>query len=328
MLKRRGRSRDPNQRFRRERALPITIERSASVTGLEITIVGGTMSRVTGRLVDSSGRAVVGGFLNVRAIVDGLSGVFDSAAAPVNPDGTFELRLASGEYQIEARARRPGAVPPLQSGDEQIGMARLTVTGEAVSDVTILVGGGAKVTGRLVFDGSTPVPPNPGGFRVSFISREGSGCGAGRSEIGADWTFSVDGLLGTCVAQVSSSLGLMIKAVMVNDVDLMDRPIIFETGQQLRNVEVILTNKRTNLTLQVADDRGQPTRDYVALVFPVDKTRWVENSRYIRAFAPAPSPPDPAWDVTRPGAAGGSFARAPTDRSIRPVSVMRLLQGD
>ena len=312
----------------RERALPITIERSASVAGLEITIVGGTMSRVTGRLVDSTGRAVVGGFLNVRAIVDGLSGVFDSAAAPVNPDGTFELRLAPGEYQIEARARRPGAVPPLQSGDEQIGMARLTVTGEAVSDVTILVGGGAKVTGRVVFDGSTPIPSSPGGFRVGFGSPGGPGCRTGRSVVGADWTFSVDGLLGTCVAQVNTSLGLVVKAVTINDIDLMDRPVVFESGQELRNVEVILTNKRTNLTLQVADNRGQPTRDYVALVFPVDRTRWVENSRYIRAFAPAPSPPDPAWDVTKPGAAGGSFAGAPTGRPIRPESVIGLPQGE
>jgi len=44
---------------------------------------------------------------------------------------------------------------------------------------------------------------------------------------------------------VTTGLGLVVKAVTVNDVDLMDRPVVFESGQQLRNVEVLLTNKLT-----------------------------------------------------------------------------------
>ena len=55
-------------------------------------------------------------------------------------------------------------------------MVRLTVTGEPVSDVAILLGGGAKVTGRIVFEGSTPIPSSPGQFRVSFSSPQGPGC--------------------------------------------------------------------------------------------------------------------------------------------------------
>src|SRR5206468_2541221 len=117
-------------------------------------------------------------------------------------------------------------------------------------------------------------------------------------------TFSVDGLLGSCVVHVNSSLGqLSVKAVMAGGVDLLDRPVTFESGQQLRNVEVIVTSKRTDLTLHVADDRGEPTREYVALVFPVDKARWVESSRYIQSFVPAPLPPEPSWDPAESGAA-------------------------
>jgi hypothetical protein len=300
----------------RDQALQITIERSASVTGLDLVLVDGTMSRVSGTLVESSGRPAIGGFVNVRAIVEGRADGFDSATAPVKPDGTFELRLAPGEYQIEGRAMRPGTVGQLQPGDEQVGMTRLTVTGQALSDVTIALGGGAKVTGRVVFEGSMPTPPmpsNPGQFRVSFGSPEGTGCRMGRSDLGANWTFSVDGLLGTCVARVDSSLGrLTVKAIMVNDVDLMDQPVTFESGQQLRNVEVIVTNKRTDLTFQVTGARGEPTREYVALVFPIDKAHWVGNSRYIRPFVPAPSALDETLDVTDSGAVGGAFAAPPT----------------
>jgi hypothetical protein len=308
----------------REQAVPITIERTTSVTGLEFVLVDGLMTRLNGTLVNSSGRAVVGGFVNVRAIIEDAFGGVDSVGTPVKPDGTFELKLAPGRYQIDARARPPGAV---QGADEEVGMVRLTVTGEPVSNVAILLGGGVKVTGRVLFDGSTPIPSSPGGFRVSFGS-PGTGCRVGRSVLGADWTFSVDGLLGTCVAQVNTSLGLMVKAVTVNDVDLMDRPVLFESGQQLRNVEVVVTNRRTDLTFHVTDNHGQPTREYVALVFPVDKARWIENSRYIRAFVPRPPPPDPAGDVTRPSAVGGTFAAAPTGRRLGPDSVSGLPQGE
>jgi hypothetical protein len=138
------------------------------------------------------------------------------------------------------------------------------------------------------------MPSHPGQFRVSFLSPDrGLGCRMGRSELGADWTFRVDGLLGTCVAQVGSSLGsLMVKAVMVNDavnvIDLMDQPVTFQSGQQLRNVDVIVTDKQTDLAFHVTGPQGQPTHEYVALVFSIDKTRWFESSRYIHTFVPAP----------------------------------------
>jgi Carboxypeptidase regulatory-like domain len=315
----------------REQAVPITIERGGSVTGLELALVDGTMNRVTGTVLDSSGRPAPGGFVNVRAIVEGVPDGLDTADAAVKPDGRFELTLAQGEYQIEARVIRPGTVGPLQSGDEQVGMARLTVTREAHSDLTIVLGAGAKVAGRVVFEGSTPppVPSNPGQFRVSFASPEGRGCRMGRTELHPDWTFSVDGLLGSCIAQVNSSLGqLSVKAVMAGDVDLLDRPVMFESGRQLRNVEVLVTSKRTDLTFQVADDRGEPTREYVALVFPVDRARWVEGSRYIRPFVPAPLPPEPAWDPTEPGAPGGAFAARSTATPGRRDSLTGLPQGD
>jgi len=305
----------------REQATLITIERSASVTGVDLALVDGKMSRVTGTLIDStSGRPPFGGFVHVRALVAGLPDGFDTASAPVMPDGTFELRLAPGEYQIEGRATSPGTVGPLQAGDEQIGLDRITVTGEADSNVTIVLGRGATVTGRIVFDGPTPMPPmpsNPGQFRVSFRSPDGgTGCRMGRSDLGANWTFTVDGLLGTCVAQVSSSLGLLTaKAVMVSDVDLMDRPVTFQSGQQLRNVEVLVTDKRTDLTLHVADADGSPTSEYVALAFSIDRARWSENSRYIQTFVPSP-PLDQAFEVTEMAQPGSVPPTAPRE-SVR-----------
>ena len=277
----------------RDQAAPIAVERGGSVTGLEVALVDGTMGRVTGRLVDStSARPPTGGFVHVRAVVSGVPDQFETATASAKPDGTFELRLAPGEYVIEARAVRTGTPGPINQDDEQIGMSRLTVAPDVESDVTIVLGRGASVTGRIGTGRScTTVPPDAGQIRVSFSSPEGAaGCRIGRSELAANWTFAVDGLLGTCVAQVSGSVGLLTaKAVIANDVDLLDEPVTFQSGQQLRNVQVIVTDTPTDLTFHVSDMNGTATSEYVALVFSIDRARWFENSRYIRALVPAPS---------------------------------------
>jgi 3-oxoacyl-ACP reductase-like protein len=54
-------------------------------------------------------------------------------------------------------------------------------------------------------------------------------------------------------------------------------------------VQLIFTDKQTELTFQVSDERGELTREYVALVFSTDKARWTEGQRYVRTYAAVPS---------------------------------------
>jgi hypothetical protein len=70
-----------------------------------------------------------------------------------------------------------------------------------------------------------------------------------------------------------------IKAVIVNGENAAAAPITFQTGQQLRNVQVIVTDKRSDMLFHVSDENGQATRDYVVIVYPIDKSRWVSGAR-------------------------------------------------
>jgi len=273
-----------------DQALPIAVERGTSVTGVEIALVEGVLAKVSGTLVDASGQPVTrNGSIGVRPIIKDVPGGFGMNGTGVRPDGTFELRLAPGEYELEARATPPGVNGPPPPNSEQMGSVRLTLSGDV--NVTIPVGPGATITGRIIFEGEAAVPSVPanqnGPGRIVFSSSDGPGCRSGRSDVAADWTFTIEGVFGTCMARFNGGLaGWNVKRITHNGKDLMDQSVTFTNGQRMRDVEVVMTDKRTELTLHVTDEHGAATREYATVMFSTDKARWVEGSRYLRTYMP------------------------------------------
>jgi hypothetical protein len=279
-----------------DQAQPIVIERGTSVTGVELVLIDGVMAKVTGTLVDGAGQPVTrGGSIGVRPIIkDVAGGGFGMNGSGTKPDGTFELRLAPGEYELEGRANPNAGNGPSSPNTEQFGVVRLTISGD-VSGLTIPLGAGARITGRIIFEGAAAMPAvpanqnGPGRLMFSAPSSDGQGCRSGRGEVAADWTFFVEGVFGTCVARFGGGFApWVVKKITYEGRDLMDQPVAFAAAQQMRDVEVIMTDKRTELTLHVADEHGAPTREYAAIVFSTDKSRWTEGSRFLRTYTPPP----------------------------------------
>ena len=298
-----------------DQAQAITVERGASATGVEITLIDGVMAQVSGTLVDASGQPVTrGGMISVRPIIKDVPGSgmgMGASGTSSRPDGTFQLKLPPGEYELEGRIMQMAPGGPPSPGSEQMGSVRLIVSGD-VASVTIPVGPGATVTGRIVFDGTEQVPApqtnQNGPGRLMFTSPDGPGCRSGRSDVAADWTFTVEGVFGSCTARFGGGLGKWtVRSITHEGKDLMDRPIRFEQGQQLKDVEVVLTDKRTELTLHVADDHGTPTREYAAVVFSTDKTRWTDGSRYLRTYTP---PSEQILSMMPSGTSGATSANS------------------
>jgi carboxypeptidase family protein len=292
-------------------AQPISVARGATVAGIDLQLVDGQAASVSGTVIDAAGQPIAtGGMINVRPIVKDLSaiGFGMSSGTGVRPDGTFQVTLPPGEYELEANASQARVSGPTAPGMEQVGVVRVNVAGP-VSGITITLGSAAKVSGRFVFDGSSPVPAiaalsGPG--TIAFTSLDGSSCRGGRSETAPDWTFTVEGISGTCTARFYGSIGRwVVKAIMHDGNDLMDRPVTFTPGQHLRGAEVVMTDKISELIFHVTDERGLPTRDYVALVFTVDQSKWSDTGgRYLRTLIPPPEPT--ASSSATPGDAGAN----------------------
>jgi hypothetical protein len=295
-------------------AQPIVVNRGETVTGVDIVLGEGLPSVVSGIVLGLDGSQPAAPTQGINGQVSArLASAFASAfegwtdgGTGIRPDGSFRFMLPPGEYVLEARVSpsRPGAQS--RPDDYLFGSARITVGGSAVENVAIALGGGATATGRVIFEGSTPPPPSPGQARVPLFSPEdgGQGCRPPMATIDADWSFKVEGLIGTCAMQPGGMMGRWsVKSVTFRDRNLADGSITFEPGQQYSNIQIIVTDKRTQIEFRVTDEMGQPTRDFVGLVFPADKQKWTQIMRHLRTIVPPANVTPP--NVSMP--AGGTF---------------------
>jgi Carboxypeptidase regulatory-like domain len=294
-----------------DQAQPITIERGQTISDVDIKLAEGILTVVTGVVVNSDGQPVPGnGGVTAHFSGSDVIGPFDGGSAGIRPDGTFRLQLAPGEYSLEARVTpRSGQFQPMRPENEQVGSVRLSVIGTPLESVSIMIGRAASATGKVVFEGSTPPPPSLGQTGVPYLSPNTRSCRIGQATIGQDWTFKVEGLSGTCGSPAQTTFGRWtLKAVMFRGENLLERTVTFEPGQQLTGVQVIVTDKRTEMEFRVSDETGQLTKEYVAIAFSTDKSRWTlheQMQHYVRVFVP---PPAILSQFAVPQGAGGAAA--------------------
>lgn len=305
-------------------ALPIVVDRGQSVGGIDFALLAGTTAWVEGALLDEEGERIESRRVTANARRLG-SGAVDYGQFPmeVSPDGTFRARLPPGEYELEARmGPRAAGRQPGESAD-RVGTLRVTVSGTPLSDLALQLGPGVTLAGRVVFEGVAP--PDRGSVGEVLVAAlsapQGARCRRGGAEAtrgrrvavetDRDWTFRLPGLFGTCILSLATAnLGdWSVAAVYAGDTDILDRPVSFDSGQDLRDVRVVVSDRRTQIDLRVTDENGVPTREYVALLFSVDPARWHPASGSVRPFQPSTRPSGPA----QPSAVIGT-SRATPDR--------------
>jgi hypothetical protein len=310
-------------------AQPLTVARGQTLSGVDIILIEGTPSLVTGTIVRADGGEVAAGSVTSRAVgTDSIGGFDFGGGTGVQQGGAFKLTLPPGEYVLEANVQSTMGPTRPSPDDQMSGTVRITVGGAAVEAVTIVVGKGATASGRIVFEGSTPAPASPPApTGAPLFNPDGPGCRSGLATIAADWTFKVEGLLGTCGASPQPMFGRWtVKAVTFRGQNIMDQLVTFESGQHYNDVQIVVTDKRTQVDLVVAGDDGQPTREYVAIAFPVDKTKWTMQSRRVRIYTPSMQM-NPAF-VMPPGSPGGVTGAGPAGAGANPARFQGLAAGE
>jgi hypothetical protein len=103
----------------------------------------------------------------------------------------------------------------------------------------------------------------------------------GNARVNDDWTFEVAQLFDPRVFRVNSPAEWALKAVTLNGQDITDTPLEFPPGQTISGVEILLTQKISEVSGRVVDLRGTPVTNATVVIFPLDDDKWMPQSRFV-----------------------------------------------
>ncbi|PYR93843.1 MAG: hypothetical protein DMF84_08535 [Acidobacteria bacterium] len=102
-----------------------------------------------------------------------------------------------------------------------------------------------------------------------------------------DWTFDAMGLSDRRRFRVNNPpQGWYLKSVTHEGTDITDIGMEFKEGQNVSGLEIMLTERATELSGAVQDSRARPVTEYAVVAFSSDNRKWGFLSRFIRSTRP------------------------------------------
>jgi len=269
-------------------ATPLTLGMSQELSGVNFDAQLVQMARVEGLIFGPDGLPARGAqvLLTLADVMGRTSGT--RLVGRGDRDGYFEVKnVPPGRYTVQARqggGRR--------ASEQVFASQEIAVDGQDITDLTMMLRHGAEIHGTITFDGNqlpdpsdverllvTTSPLNP----TPFEQRGGADAG-----VGADSSFVLSDIVGGPRLIRINRLpdGLQLKSVYVEGRDVVDIPLDFGAGQTVSGVSLVLTDRITELTGMVHDERGDALTELTVIAFPTDDALWQPQSRHIRALRP------------------------------------------
>jgi Carboxypeptidase regulatory-like domain len=267
----------------------VTVTVGQETQQINIAMASTRISTVSGRAVSSSGKPIARGMLMLASLSQ--AGGITSIGTSLKPDGSFSFsNVAPGEYRIQVSHSQNLDEPFMSSMTAtEFGSVALNITGRDVTDITIVTSPGGTASGRIVFEANTNPPITPAALNIVGAPVEFNSMmmGGGAARVRDDWTFEAKGLLDRRRFRVNNPPpGWFLKSVMHESTDITDSGMEFKEGQTVSDIEIVLTQRVSDLTGTVQDSRARPSTDYVIVAFSTESARWGYQTRYVRAIRP------------------------------------------
>ena len=201
--------------------------------------------------------------------------------------------IGAGRYTLVAT----GTVVLPDRTERLRGRADVTLDGFAAATITLALERGARVTGRIAFDGKSPPPRmEPSLFLKPVAGSAGMADGLVLGFIEGGLRALPEGLLSTFsispgeyVVQVQSSMattmGWTLTSATMDGQDILDLPIQL-AANSVSTVALTLSDRSTELSGRVTDAEGRPQPGLTLVVFSADQRHWYAGSRRVRQALP------------------------------------------
>ena len=280
-----------------QQAERVSVGLGAEMSGVTFSLLPVKTVKVSGTVVDSTGRPMAGAFVMLREDVRTGDGNFMmtmmGGGNRVKDDGSFVVaNVAPGDYVVEARPMMMG--PGRRGEDEpEVAFTTLSVAGEDVTGVSLIGTKGTSIRGRVTLQPAASANGvKPSEISVSamaqdadapmmFLGRES------RDGVNDDWSFEVRAVQSPVLLRTFRlPSGYSLKAVLVGGQDVTDRGIAFKPGDAVNGVEVVISASSSSLSGGVTDDDGKAVPDYAVVVYAEDREHWGFMSRHIKLARP------------------------------------------
>jgi Carboxypeptidase regulatory-like domain len=236
--------------------------------------------------------------------------------ARVDQQGTFRIsNVPPGQYRLIARANiapadggpngrgggpgRGGMGPGFaRMGGPGSPLTRLWATadvavdGRNVTNVVLTLQPGMSFAGRVAFEGSLSLPSDLSRVRVTLSPippvTTGNVSMAAAASVDSDGRFTIGSVTpGRYRVSANAPGGWYLGSVAIEGQDAFDFPIDIKPNQSVSGAVVTFTDKQTELTGTVVNERAQPVVDYSLIIYPADKRYITAFSRRIQTTRPA-----------------------------------------
>jgi protocatechuate 3,4-dioxygenase beta subunit len=251
------------------------------------------LAKVSGTVISSEGKPVENAMINMvptsRTGEVGMMMMMGTSSRTAK-DGRFTVNgVAPGDYMLNARAVRmssdgaggtmfvTGMGGPGGDDAEFAAMPVSVAAGEDLANVMVVTTKGATASGRFVFEGGGR-PDNVAALRINAMAAEmmdGPMIGGSGGTAKADGSFEIKGLAGNKMLRVMNlPPGWMMKTVRAGGADITDTGMEFKAGEQVSNVEIVVTSRVTEIAGGVSLENGTPAKEYTVVVFSDDPDHW------------------------------------------------------
>ena len=294
-------------------AAAVTVAPGEERAGLDFQLLRVPVARIEGVVVNGTGQPAPNIQVTLLEIGQGAPGIGNNGAR-VDSEGRFRFsNVAPGQYRIAARGTVGGGrgrggpdnatffgplgrrgLAPAAAGDSGRlwASADVTVDGRDITDIALALQPGVSATGRIVFQGSLSQPADLTRIRVSVTpadpgaARELSQPVTGRVE--ASGRFTIQGITpGRYRLSASGAEGWVLESAVVDGQNSLDFPFEVKGGQSLGSAIITFSDRRSELSGALTDDRGQPAPGYTIVLYPSDEQFRTTDSRRIRTARPA-----------------------------------------
>ena len=244
-------------------ATPITLGPGEQRADIDLALVPSRPARLTLSLTDAAG-APAAGMINLFLPGDAPGSILANRGVPLSPaNPKMTPTLEPGEWvAVALGSARAMARVQLLSGDD--------------TSLTLTLGSGAHITGRVVFEGSSALPALTNvRLGVRGVGPDTAvpppGLSNGPVTVKGDGSFELNGVIGTIELQAAAPVhGWTLRAVRYGDRDLLDEPLTLTGGEEIAGVQIVFTDQLATLSGTAVDNEGRPSPGCTIALFPND----------------------------------------------------------